>query len=139
MKLKVLLEVGLALRSNTSKPVIRAEYRSFQEYCRNRWEMSRVHAFRLLKAGGVHQLLLPVGNISLPENEAQIQPLTGLPTNKIKSIWQRAIKKAAPGRVTAKLVRLVISESEAPNTSPRRDQTSGDHQVARLLQKIRRQ
>jgi hypothetical protein len=138
MKLKAFLEVGLALLQINRDRLYRAQYRSFGEYCRIRWDMSRVHAFRLLKAAEVHELLLPVGNIPLPENEAQIRPLTALPANKIKSIWKRAIKKAAPGKVTAKLVRLVISESEGTQRSHSvDDRLEWQHQVNGLLQKAR--
>jgi len=137
-RLRAFFEVGQALMGINRNRLYRAEFRSFEEYCRTRWEISRIHAFRLLKAAEVHQLLLPIGNIPLPENEAQIRPLTALPPNKAKLIWQKAIKKAAPGKVTAKVVRLVISESEG---SVKEFSSSGQmewqHQITVLLQKIR--
>jgi hypothetical protein len=138
MKLMAFYEVGLALAEINRQRLYRAEYRSFEEYCRTRWDMSRIHAFRLLKAAEVHQALLPIGNIPLPQNEAQVRPLTALSPDKVKVIWRRAIKKAGAGKITAKLVRSVISESESPRAAAISHPCSEwQHQLNGLLHKAR--
>jgi hypothetical protein len=111
-RLKAFFEVGHALIEINRNRLYRTEYHSFEEYCRNRWDMSRVHAFRLLRAAEVHKALSPIGNIPLPENEAQIRPLTGLTPKKAQAAWEKVIKMAQGERVTAKLVRLTVSGIE---------------------------
>jgi hypothetical protein len=54
------------------------EHGTFEEYCRERWGMSRIHAYRLIESAAVVGNLLPIGT-SLPTTESQARPLTTLP------------------------------------------------------------
>jgi hypothetical protein len=98
------LNVGNALMAIRDGKLYRSEFQTFAEYCRKRWDISRVHAHRLLKAAEITQtVLLPMGNI-LPENERQIRPLISLPEDQIRAVWKRAIKEAGPSKPTASLI-----------------------------------
>lgn len=78
--LKTFVDVGNALLEIRDSRLYRAEHGTFEDYCRDRWGMSRIHAHRMIEAASVTSNLLPIGNI-LPANEAQARPLTQLPPN----------------------------------------------------------
>src|SRR5438874_2503407 len=73
-RLQAFFELGAALMEIKAKRLYRAEFGTFEEYCRLKWNMSRIHAHRLLKATEVRNILLPIGNIQLPQNECQVRP-----------------------------------------------------------------
>jgi hypothetical protein len=138
-RLRDFFEVGRALIEISRKKLYRRDYATFEEYCHERWDMSRIHAFRLLKAAEVHQVLLPIGNIALPENEAQIRPLTTLPPKKAKIAWEKVLKKAGADKITAKLVRQVVSEFNekvGANEAKQKRRNEWQHEVHVLLKKI---
>jgi hypothetical protein len=135
-KLKTFFEVGLALMEINQSRLYRAEYTTFEEYCRDRWDMSRIHAFRLLKAAEVHKALLPIGNIPAPENEAQMRPLTLLSPKKARSAWQKVLEKAGTAKITAKLVRITVEEV-SKNSSPTKESDNHEewqHEIFQLVQ-----
>lgn len=55
-------------------------YGTFEQYCRERWNITRIHAFRLIEASEVvkNVEMLPIGNNILPRTESQARPLTKL-------------------------------------------------------------
>src|SRR5215213_11011932 len=63
------IEVGKALAYIKAERLYRETHSSFEEYCRDKWEISRNYAHRLVSAAEVCALL-PNGN--LPESEAQV-------------------------------------------------------------------
>ena len=58
---------------------------TLEDYCRERWGMSRVHAHRQIEAAKVASNLLPTGNI--PTTERQARPLVGLPVSVQGEAW----------------------------------------------------
>src|SRR5215831_18370734 len=68
--LRTFFEVGTALAEIRAGNLYRRDYDTFEEYCRKRWELSRIHAHRLMGAAEVIQNLLPIGN-KLPTHESQ--------------------------------------------------------------------
>lgn len=64
----------------------REQFATFEDYCRERWGMSRVHAHRLIESAEVIGNLLPIGN-TVPANEAQARALTGLEPEQQRTAW----------------------------------------------------
>jgi len=60
---------------------------SFESYLKQRWDMSRSHAYRLIDAARVIDNLSPIGDV-LPENEAQLRPLMHLTPFDQCKIWR---------------------------------------------------
>lgn len=89
-------------------------FATFEEYCRVRWKMSRIHAHRLIDSSVVNEILLPIGNI-LPANEAVSRELVPLkdPTT-ITEVWEEAVSTAPIENgqpiVTAKHVKTVVTK-----------------------------
>lgn len=74
--------VGRALAEISERKLYRAKYRSFAEYCAERWGFGRAHAYRLIGAAAVLSNIEDVsnGDTELP-CEGVIRPLTQLPAD----------------------------------------------------------
>jgi hypothetical protein len=85
------IEVGNALlrirneRLYDKKPG-HAGFATFQEYCEARWNMSRIHAHRMIEVAEVAENLLPIGNT--PASESVVRPLAALPPAQQREAWQ---------------------------------------------------
>jgi hypothetical protein len=66
-------EIGLALGQIQEKRLYRQNYKTFEEYCISRWEMSRRSAYQLIEAASIHQNVRHGAQI-LPANEHQARP-----------------------------------------------------------------
>jgi hypothetical protein len=109
--LAAFFQVGFALLEIKSRRLYRADYPTFDEYCRKRWEMHKAYAYRLIGAAEVCRTLSPIGDIPLPENECQIRPLIGLTRAVALKAWRRAFEEAGPsGKVTGLLVQKAVGE-----------------------------
>lgn len=108
-------DVGAALADIRDNRLYRAGYRTFEDYCRQRWGMSRFYAHRLTQAAEVRENLLPMGN-TLPATERQARPLAALrETPEIQAqAWQRAVDTAPGGRVTAQHVTQTVEYFRPP-------------------------
>ncbi len=100
------IEVGTALLEIRDNRLYRVDYSTFEEYCRDRWSMSRVHAHRMIHAAQVTENLLPIGN--KPESESVVRPLTKLPPAEQQKAWNEAVATAPNGKPTAKHVQDVV-------------------------------
>jgi hypothetical protein len=103
--LKSFKEVFDALLPVYEQRLYRAEFATFEDYCRTKWDISARHANRLISAGGVvanlksDQLVLSEP-VAIPENEAQARPLAGLKAEEQVKAAQIVAKK--PGKHTTK-------------------------------------
>ena len=110
-------------------------YETFEEYCKKRWDMGRIYAWRLIEATEARNNLLPIGNISA--TEGQLRPLTKFKDDPGKQIeaWQQAVATAPDGKVTAahvyKIVKGMIEESGEPGGDPKPTPEDSPH-VAKL-------
>src|ERR1051325_548653 len=139
-------QMGMALVEIRDSRLYRETHRTFDDYCRTRWEMSRIHAYRMLAAAKVIGLL-PVGKTnSGPKTEAQVRPLTSLEPDLVPVAWNCAVEKAAGGKITARHVReaavevLKRSDSDAIPRVLEIDHPSirySEHLVIKELSKIR--
>jgi hypothetical protein len=101
------VEVGKALAAIQQQRLYRGKYRSFEAYCRDRWQYGKSHAHRLIGAAEVIDHLSPIGDgLPLPLNESQVRPLIGLEAEDQVKAWKAAVEQAAGKGITAKMVRL---------------------------------
>jgi len=127
--LKGFYELGNALAKIRDNRLYRGEYRTFEQYCRVRWDFTRRHADHLIGSYKVidnlnensssqkslnetHGSRPPNENSSsqiIPINEAQARPLTRLSKPLQIEAWQKAVA-AADGQVTAKHVKQAVAE-----------------------------
>ncbi|MDQ3665403.1 MAG: phage N-6-adenine-methyltransferase [Acidobacteriota bacterium] len=110
-------EVGAALTEIRDSRLYRCEYPTFESYCRERWDMGRAHAYRLIESAGVVENLSPIGDGILPANEAQARELIPYEPEIQKAVWQIVTNTLPKGaKLTAGHVRSVaIQVSEIVN------------------------
>lgn len=87
------VEVGNALAEIRDGRLYREYYSTFEDYCRERWEMSKTQANRLIGSACVVESLTPIGVI-LPATESQARPLTAIPMEQVGEVWQEAVDTA---------------------------------------------
>jgi hypothetical protein len=64
---------------------------SFDVYVRQRWDMARSQAYRLIKSANVIENLSPIGDGILPENEYQARVLARFTKEDQRKIWRAFI------------------------------------------------
>ncbi len=114
--LNTFVEVGTALLAIRDRRLYRAEFGTFEDYCRQRWGLVRRQADRLIQAAEMSDNLRPMGLI-LPITERQARPLTGLPPEQQREAWALAVQTAPDGKITASHVERVVNELKQPKAS----------------------
>lgn len=99
-------EVGSALLEIRDSRLYRQEYKTFEEYCQNRWNIERRHAYRLIEATQVIENVSQWDTNILPVNERQIRPLTQLEPEQQKVAWN--IAQETNNKITAEHVKDVV-------------------------------
>jgi hypothetical protein len=107
--------IGKALREVCDERLYRKLlFNSFDTYLKNRWDMSRSQAYRLIEASRVIDNLSPIGD-SLPENEAQLRPLTQLAPVDQRRIWQAFLSTGLELKA-CNIRRFVAEATRGPKT-----------------------
>lgn len=88
--LQAFYEVGQALKQIRDGRLYRGQYSTFEDYCIQKWQMGRAHAYRLMESSEVIQNLSPMGDIETPATERQARPLTDLPPEHQGEAWSAA-------------------------------------------------
>lgn len=119
--LNTFVEVGTALLAIRDGRLYRKDYATFEDYCRERWGMTRRHTNRMIAAASVVENLGPMGPI-LPATERQARPLASLDTEAQAEVWQRVVESTPPEKITAKVVQDAVDEYEADEYEYNRQQ-----------------
>lgn len=97
------------------RKLYRDRYASFEEYCAERWKMSRAHGYRHVVT---HRIIADLaGATVLPMNESQARPLQPLPAPLRREAWDAAVQGAGGKTPTQKQVREAVARI-APETAP---------------------
>jgi len=70
------IRYGNALLEIRESRLYRQSHSSFEDYCRDRWQVKKSYAGKLIRAAQVVMKLGPIG--PKPEAEGQVRPLTNL-------------------------------------------------------------
>jgi phage N-6-adenine-methyltransferase len=114
--LETFVVVGQALLAIRDQRLYRMHYLTFEEYCRERWQLSRSYAYQLMDAATVVRRVSAIADI-LPANEAQARPLTALRPDEQGQVWRRALETAPNGHITAAHVQAVVAAHTAPSAA----------------------
>lgn len=109
--LATFVEVGRALlRIRDGKKYRAAGYATFEEYCRGRWDWSRMHGHRMMVAAEVVGMLPP--RLHSEPTEFQLRPLAPLrgEPEKATEAWGRAVEAAKGKAPTAAQVAEAVRE-----------------------------
>lgn len=118
------VEVGYALAEIRDSKLYEP-HSTFQEYCEQRWDISRQHARRLINAAEVFDNITipdnsgmePTGyirdngdsTIPEPRHESQLRPLIGLEPEKQREVWTEATEAAGGKAPTAAQVNAAVN------------------------------
>ena len=96
--------VGMALAEIRVKGLYREGYKTFKDYCNQKWDMGRQYADRLIAGSQVAVNLTPRG-VTMPPCETQpmfekqVRPLVILEPNQQRDVWEMAVRTAPVGKV----------------------------------------
>lgn len=106
-------------------------YQTFEDYCREVWDIGRRNAYYLMDAATVIE---NVNNCSQkPATESQARPLARLEPEKQKVAWQKAVETAPEGKVTAAHVQKVVREMVEPAPKPKQQEIKVEFTDAMLI------
>jgi hypothetical protein len=109
-------QVGSALAKIRDSKLYRETYSTFEDYCKDRWDMSRPRAYQLIDSS------IAIDSVSTmvdkkPINERQTRPLTKLKTpEQQQAAWKTVIETAPEGKITASHVSRVVSKIRKEST-----------------------
>ena len=106
--LKTFVEVGEALGRIRDERLYKAEYDTFEEYCRERWQLSKARVYQLVNASQVNHNLSTTVDF-LPQTESQTRPLALLEPEHQAEAWQQAVNNSN-GQPTAKQVKQAVRQ-----------------------------
>jgi len=105
-------ETGKALKEIRDSRLYRqALFDTFEAYTRERWDMGKSHAYRLIRSYEVIYNLSPIGD-KVPANESQVRPLTQLDVLEQRSIWKAIINSGM--ELTARNIKKFIDAQKTP-------------------------
>lgn len=117
-------EVGTALAEIRESRLYRVTHATFDDYCRERWDMTRGRANQLVRAAEI------VGNldtrVSKPVSESQVRPLARLPLAEQSEAWEEAVSTSPDGKVTSQHVREVVDRRVGKH--PGQPKSEGRHE-----------
>jgi hypothetical protein len=111
--IKAFFEVGMALAEIRESRLYRETHDTFENFCRERWDIGKnyanyqISAYQVVKNLNDHNC----GQI-IPLNEAQARPLSMFEADDQIDIWNMVLEKANEnnGKITASLVSSVVAE-----------------------------
>lgn len=121
---RTFVEAGKALRELRDRRLYRDRYKTFEEYCQDRFGYTRISAYHKITVAEVfenlltksyqnepyerEEVLLTKSYSILPTKETQVRPLSRLDPIKQQEVWQQAVE-AAGGKVpTERIVKGIV-------------------------------
>jgi hypothetical protein len=108
---RVFFRVGSALTKIRDRKLYRQTHGTFEEYCRERFDIAARTAYQYIEASETVQHISECAQIAhiLPANESQVRPLTRLDQGAQLIAWETAITTCPDGKITARHVASVVS------------------------------
>jgi hypothetical protein len=106
--LRTFLRIGKSLATVRRKKLYRQSHRTFELYCKARWDFSARHARNLIRAWETSEVLSR-SSLPIPAHESHFRALGKLPMSLREDAWTRSMSFAGgPKNVTAKHVGAVV-------------------------------
>lgn len=108
-------EVGQALTQIRDEKLHRVTHKTFELYCRERWDFGRIQAHRMIEANKVAKnVTASATKKTEPKTEFQVRPLAALPESEQPAAWSEAVESAGGKQPTAKQVKEVVEKRKLP-------------------------
>jgi hypothetical protein len=135
--LDTFVEVGQALAAIRDQRLYRTTHDTFEDYCRERWQLASRTARQMIDAAAVVDALDEdrSGAVApLPVNEAQARPLTKLRDDPaaVRAAWSRATDHAETEQkpITAAIVEQAVRDELAERRAAQQQVTEDRAQIA---------
>ena len=92
---KTFLEVGKALLAIKAQKLYRQDFKTFAEYCTDRWGFAKSRAYQMIDAAKVVENVQHVGQIAPPANARQACELAKLPADQQANAWADVVDECA--------------------------------------------
>ncbi len=118
--LDTFVAVGIALGEIRDARFYRFTHATFEDYCRDRWEMSRSRAYQLIEGAHVAQLVSTNVDTPRPTTEAvarELAPLAHSDPAAAREAYSEAVEVSG-GQPTAAVVRQVVQSKGQGRTAP---------------------
>jgi hypothetical protein len=103
----------LAIRD---EKLYQAKFKSFEAYCKEKWDISRSRAYQLIEAAEVQKNVQKTGQIP---NVAQACELAKVPAEQQVAVWEKATSNGKPtAEKVAAVVAEVVAEQEEEDEWP---------------------
>lgn len=137
--LRSFVGVGQALAAIRDGRFYKPGYATFEQYCQERWQISRQQGHRLVNAAETACNLSPIGDKPQPTTESQCRPLIVLDKARQQKAWKQACKEAGAGKVptaatVAKIVKSMLLAPTAPSITPPAPVQAHRETMARFLE-----
>jgi len=110
-------EVGEALTEVRDSGLYRHGHGTFEEYCAERWQLSRPRVYQLIDAVSVVSTMVDTG-LPAPTNERQARELARVPESQRAEVWEETLARTE-GKPTAAAIRETYSPpAPAPQPEP---------------------
>lgn len=109
-------QMGQALAEIKEKKLYREHHKTFDEYCKKVFGVSRTHTYRLISSSEVMDNLSQLKEIPLPESERQVRPLISLSPELQREAWKRVITLSQHKKVTARDIKQIVKELGSENS-----------------------
>jgi len=104
--LNTFIEVGEALFLIRDKRLYRREFKTFEDYCQQKWALGKRYVNQLIQASEVITNLGAMAPV-LPESERQVRPLTSLEPEIQKEVWMEVVETHGKNITAAKVETIV--------------------------------
>jgi hypothetical protein len=109
--LSAFYEVGSSLMKIRDGRLYRESHRTFEEYCKERWQIARRTAYQFIDSVKVIENVRNCAQTEiLPTRESQTRLLAHLEPKQQREVWQRVVETAPKGKITAKHVENTVHE-----------------------------
>ena len=116
--LNTFYEVGNALTEIRDNKQYKENYSTFEDYCIDRWDIKKAHAYRLMSSSNVINNLSPIGDVIVsnlvemgtlvPKTEGQVREIAKAPEEEQAKVWERARIQTGKDQPTALEIRMVV-------------------------------
>lgn len=104
------IRIGMALIEIRDERLYQETHPTLEEWAKDRFSISRRHAYRLMDGVKVRDIIVSHGSQTLPVNERQVRQLTRYDPEVQVKLWKEAVDLAGEDELTEKHVRQVIRE-----------------------------
>ncbi len=117
------VEVGRALERIRDKKLYREKFGTFEGYLKERWGLSRAHAYRQIEAAAVVGTLSPTGDTPAPVSERVARELAPVKDDpeKLRQTWDNVVELHGPKPTAGQVREVVVERDRQQDREPRRE------------------